>query len=60
MRGSVACVPLMSTRQQLPSEWLMGHCKAAEAEHAATLAALQAKTWDPRKGKKGVIEQGGK
>jgi hypothetical protein len=35
-------------------------CKAAEAEHAATLAALQAKTWDPGKGKNGVIEQGGK
>jgi hypothetical protein len=34
--------------------------QAAEAEHAATLAALQAKTWDPGKGKNGVIEQGGK
>jgi hypothetical protein len=35
-------------------------CKAAEAEHAATLAALQAKTWDPGKGINGVIERGGK
>eukprot|EP01047_Picozoa_sp_COSAG01_P009391 COSAG01_NODE_384_length_17775_cov_186.844648_6_plen_48_part_00 len=42
--------------------WLTAvrRCKAAEAEHATTLAALQAKTWDPGEGGKGVIEQGGK